>query len=139
MPERIKTRKLENRARVDVITPPQKPRPKGEDTPPRRSAVTGHVGLSGGARGKLGQDGGHEEGGAAETGGLGVSPGCKCPGPPRGGPAGTVTVGVGAPARGGCSLRGQAGQLLTPQSGGPWSLGSFVPRRSLEGPGETEA
>lgn len=76
------------------------------EAPPQRRrhahlAFGGHVGLSGELRWKLGQDGDDEEGAAAETGGLGVSPGCKCPGPPRGGPAGTVTVGVGALARGG--------------------------------------
>lgn len=80
------------------------------------------MGLSWGRRGKLGQDGDHEERAAAETGGLSVSPGCKCPGPPRGGPTGTVTVGVGALARNGSALRGEAGQLPRPLSGGPWSL-----------------
>lgn len=97
--------------------------------------------LCSGPRGKPGQDGDNEEGAPAETDGFGVSPGCKCPGPPRGGPTGTVTVGFGALARGGCSMGAEAGQLLRPQFGRraleSWILS--VPPKSLEGHRETEA
>lgn len=123
-----------NRARIGRhhVAPEAPPQRRGH----AHLAVGGHVGLSRGLRGKLGQDGDYEEDSAAEAGGLGVSPGCKCPGPPRGGPAGTMTVGVGALARGGSSLRGEAGQLLRPLSGGPWSLGSLSRPNPLRGTGK---